>query len=78
MAQEIQNQTGADLFEIVPAEPYTDDYDELLDIAQEEQNSNARPAIADTVDLSGYDTIFLGSYLVGYCGMAGRFLCREQ
>lgn len=60
VAQEIQNQTGADLFEIVPAEPYTDDYDELLDIAQEEQSSNARPAIADTVDLSGYDTIFLG------------------
>lgn len=60
VAQEIQRQTGADLFEIVPAEPYTDDYDELLDIAQEEQSSNARPAIADTVDLSGYDTVFLG------------------
>lgn len=60
VAQEIQRQTGADLFEIVPAEPYTDDYDELLDIAQEEQSSNARPAIADTVDLSGYDTVLLG------------------
>ncbi len=59
-AQEIQSQTGADLFEIVPAEPYTDDYDELLDIAREEQSSDARPAIADTVDLSGYDTVFLG------------------
>ena len=60
VAQEIQSQTGADLFEIVPAEPYTDDYDELLDIAQEEQSSNARPAIADTVELSGYDTVYLG------------------
>lgn len=60
VAQEIQNQTGADLFEIVPAEPYTDDYDELLDIAREEQSSDARPAIADTVDLSGYDTVYLG------------------
>lgn len=60
VAQEIQNQTGADLFEIVPAEPYTDDYDELLDIAQEEQSSDARPAIADTADLSGYDTVYLG------------------
>ena len=36
------------------------DYDELLDIAQEEQSSDARPAIADTVDLSGYDTVYLG------------------
>ena len=60
VAQEIQDQTGADLFEIVPAEPYTEDYDELLDIAQEEQSSDARPAIADTVDLSGYDTVYLG------------------
>ena len=60
VAQEIQAQTGADLFEIVPAEPYTDDYNELLDIAQEEQSSDARPAIAETVDLSGYDTVFLG------------------
>ena len=60
VAREIQAQTGADLFEIVPAEPYTDDYDELLDIAQEEQSSDARPAIAETVDLSGYDTVYLG------------------
>lgn len=60
VAQEIQSQTGADLFEIVPAEPYTDDYDELLDIAREEQSSEARPDIADTVDLSGYDTVYLG------------------
>lgn len=60
VAQEIQNQTGADLFRIVPAEPYTDDYDELLDIAQEEQSSDARPAIAETVDLSAYDTVYLG------------------
>lgn len=60
VAQEIQAQTGADLFEIVPAEPYTDDYDELLDIAQEEQSSDARPAIAETVDLSLYDTVYLG------------------
>lgn len=60
VAKEIQSQTGADLFEIVPAEPYTDDYDELLDIAQEEQSNDARPEIADTVDLSGYDTVYLG------------------
>ena len=60
VAREIQAQTGADLFEIVPAEPYTDDYDELLDIAQEEQSSDARPAIAETVDLSSYDTVYLG------------------
>ena len=65
VAREIQSQTGADLFEIVPEEPYTEDYDELLDIAREEQSSDARPAIADTVDLSGYDTVYLWDSPIG-------------
>lgn len=60
VAQEIQNQTGADSFEIVPATAYTAAYDALLDIAQEEQRNNARPAISGNIDLSGYDTIYLG------------------
>ena len=50
VATEIQAQTDADIFEIVPSEPYTDDYDTLLDIAQDEQANDARPAIAGTVD----------------------------
>lgn len=61
VAKEIQAQTGADLFEIIPAEPYTDDYNTLLDIAQEEQASDARPAIADTVEnFEQYDVVYLG------------------
>ena len=53
--------TGGDLFEIAPAEPYTDDYDTLLDIARDEQSSAARPALADTVDnWDSYDTVFVG------------------
>ena len=61
VANEIQAQTGADLFEIVPAEPYTDDYDALLDIAQEEQANGARPAIAASVEnFEQYDTIYFG------------------
>ncbi len=43
----IQAETGGDLFEITPAEPYTDDYDELLDIARNEQGENARPGACD-------------------------------
>lgn len=61
VANEIHAQTGADVFEIVPAEPYTDDYDTLLDIAQDEQANDARPAIADTVDhFEQYDVVYLG------------------
>ena len=61
VANEIQAQTGADLFEIVPAEPYTDDYDTLLDIAREEQANGAHPAIAETVEnFEQYDTVYFG------------------
>lgn len=34
VANEIAHQTGADIFEIIPEESYTDDYDALLDIAK--------------------------------------------
>ena len=61
VANEIQAQTGADIFEIIPAEPYTDDYDTLLDIAQDEQAGNARPDIAETVqNFEQYDVVYLG------------------
>lgn len=61
VATEIQAQTDADIFEIVPSEPYTDDYDTLLDIAQDEQANDARPAIAGTVDnFEQYDVVYLG------------------
>lgn len=61
VANEIQAQTGADMFEIVPTEPYTDDYDTLLDIAQDEQKNNARPLIAGTVeDFEQYEVVYLG------------------
>ncbi|MGN0619487.1 MAG: flavodoxin [Ruminiclostridium sp.] len=60
VANEIAAQTGADIFELIPDLPYTDDYDELLDIAQNEQSRGARPKIANSIDLSDYDTIFIG------------------
>ena len=61
VAQIIQQETGGDLFEIAPATPYTDDYNELLDIAQQEQSDNARPELAGQVEnWEQYDTIFVG------------------
>lgn len=63
VADMIANQTGADVFEILPQEdyyPYT--YDELTDVAKKELNENARPAYAGVVpDLSQYSTIFIGA-----------------
>lgn len=61
LAGMIQNETGGDLFEIEPAEPYTDDYDALLDQARQEQRENARPELAGEVEnWDSYDVIFLG------------------
>lgn len=61
VANEIALQTGADIFEIVPAEPYTTDYDTLLEAARNEKADNARPEISGTLDnLDDYDTIYLG------------------
>ncbi len=61
MAQMIQKETGADLFEIEPAAPYTDDYDTLLDVARQEQADNARPEVASQVEnWDSYDVVFVG------------------
>lgn len=61
LAGMIQSETGGDLFEIAPAEAYTEDYDALLDIARDEQSSGVRPALADAVDnWDGYDVVFVG------------------
>ena len=61
VAQIIQQETGGDLFEIAPAAAYTDDYNELLDIAQQEQSDNARPELAGQVEnWEQYDTVFVG------------------
>lgn len=61
IAEEIQSQTGADLFEITMVEPYSDDYDTVLDEAQRDQNEQARPELASHVENMGqYDTVILG------------------
>lgn len=62
VADMIIEQTGADIFEIIPKEDnYPMTYSELTDYAKEEQNNNARPEIASTIEnFDSYDTIYLG------------------
>lgn len=61
VAKSIQAQTGADIFEIVPRTPYGDDYDTVVDLAQEEQQNNARPAISGSIEnIEQYDVIYVG------------------
>ena len=54
-------QGRAELFRIEPATPYTTDYNEMLQIAQDEQAAGTMPAIASTVsNWSDYTTVYLG------------------
>ena len=63
VAEMIADETGADLFEILPEDDhYPMTYNELTDVAKKEQNDKARPAYAGAVpDLSQYDTVFIGA-----------------
>ena len=61
MAQEIARQTGADIFRIEPVIPYPTEYTPCTEVALEEKNNNARPAIAATVEnWADYDTVVIG------------------
>lgn len=61
VAEEIQRQTGAELFAITLVEPYSNDYNTVLDEAQRDQDQQARPKLAAQVEnIEQYDTILLG------------------
>lgn len=65
LAEKIAEESGSDLFEIVPEEPYTRDdlnYNNSDCRANKEQNDeNARPAISNKLEnIENYDTVFIG------------------
>ncbi len=62
IAHMIQEASGADIFEIIPVEPYPTTAAAVEDQAKRELNADFRPAIkSNGPDLAGYDTIFIGS-----------------
>lgn len=61
MASYIAQQTGGELFEILPETPYPTDYSECGEVAQRERDNNERPAISDLPEsVSQYDAIIIG------------------
>ena len=65
VAERIASAENADIFELIPAEPYTDadlDWNDSNSRTTLEMNDpDVRPAIAnDTVDLEGYETVYIG------------------
>ncbi len=65
LAEKIAEESGSDIFEIVPQEPYTSadlNYNNEDCRANKEQNdANARPAISNKIEnIENYDTVFIG------------------
>ncbi|MBR6948851.1 MAG: hypothetical protein IKH54_01530 [Bacilli bacterium] len=62
-AEKIANQSGSDIIEIIPKEEYTSadlNYNNDCRANKEQNDEKARPEIKNNMDLSKYDTIYLG------------------
>ena len=61
VAKMIQRRTGAELFKLIPQVSYSDDYNECIEQAKDDQKRGARPELASYPDcFAQYDTIYLG------------------
>lgn len=68
LASWVQEETGGDLFSIRVTEPYSSDWDECLDRANNERSQNVRPELTEAVDnIEEYDVVFLGYPNWWYC-----------
>lgn len=61
IAGQIHRALGTALFEIQPATPYPDDYEQTVEQARKERDSGYKPVLKETVpNMASYKTIFLG------------------
>jgi flavodoxin len=61
IAGQIRRALGADLFEIEPAEPYPENYEETVIQAQNERDSGYEPPLKATLpNIDHYEVVFLG------------------
>lgn len=60
LAKEIVKKLGADEFKIEPVNKYPESYMTCVDQATKEKEQDARPEYQGDIDLSEYDTIYLG------------------
>ena len=61
LAKMLQQETGADLFKVETAEPYSQSYHACVTRAKREKDNNERPAlqVAKIEKMSSYDTVFI-------------------
>lgn len=61
LAEYIHARVGGDIVEVKTVVPYSQDYGTMVDRAQKEQQSDARPEISTEIpNLEEYDTVFIG------------------
>ena len=60
MADMIAAETGGDLFQIEPVTPYPEDYMKCTEVAKQELEAKARPAIQGDAAVEDYNDIFIG------------------
>jgi flavodoxin len=61
IAGQLKRDLRADLFEIEPAQPYPEDYEQTVDQARKERDAGVEPPLKVKVsDIARYDTLFLG------------------
>ena len=62
LAEQIKKNTNADIFEIVPANAYPEDYNACVDQAKKEINFNFKPALKSKLEcIDAYEIIIVGS-----------------
>ena len=61
IAEYISDITGADMFKVEPANPYSKDYNTCTEEAKERQANHDAPIVEKIPDLSEYEVIYLGA-----------------
>lgn len=61
VAEYIKELTGADMFKVEPANPYSKDYQTCIEEAKERQSNHNAPIINNIPDISEYEIIYLGN-----------------
>lgn len=68
VAKYINKNIGGEIIKIETDKTYPTNYNELTNIAKEEQDKKERPSLKTKIDINNYDTIFLG-YPIWYSDM---------
>lgn len=62
IAEKIQDKVDSDIFRIEPATPYPKNYNETVyNVAKKQHEENIHPELKENIDISNYDTIFVGT-----------------